>query len=652
MSREMNGQVMTDNSEFQTHKDLLSLVDSIPLLMASVDCNMLIKFANRAFKKWFSAIDNREDSSFPAVIGSHLFDQVQRHLGKVLIGKTACFQISVEGKNGINYLEVNLSPEFDDRMRVKGFIFHSQDVTEKLNTQRALTDYFENATIGLHWVNADGIIAWANPAELEMLGYSAEEYIGHHISEFHKDSRVIGDILQRLVRKETLENYEAEMVCKNGSSLIVSINSSVLFEEGKFIHTRCFTIDITEKKLVEKAMRESEQRFKLMANMVPLIILAIDMDGNCNFLSENWKDLTGTSPEDGYGMRWLNAVHADDKEKIRQSWMRSFTMRKPFEAKFRLRNSAGEYKITYSNSRPIFDDGGAFSGYIGILQDVSSQEQITSSLEKLVLERMEDLRKRNMELKSAEANLIEKNLELQKMNKELKSFAHVASHDLQEPLRKIQMYTGRVLSLDGNKFSEKGQEFFHQIREATVRMRSLIDDILSYSKSSNLEEKLETTDLNNVLGEVISELEVKIEEKKAVIQNLGLPTLNIVRFQFYQLFLNLLANALKFSKTDTTPAIIIKCEKINGKSITHPGINNNTTYYHITLSDNGIGFPAHFSQKIFEIFQRIHDNSKIEGTGIGLAICKKIVENHNGILIAEGQVNHGATFHVYLPAVD
>jgi light-regulated signal transduction histidine kinase (bacteriophytochrome) len=266
------------------------------------------------------------------------------------------------------------------------------------------------------------------------------------------------------------------------------------------------------------------------------------------------------------------------------------------------------------------------------------------------MERMEDLRKRNAELKSAERTLKEKNAELEEMNKELHSFAHVASHDLQEPLRKIQMYTGRVLHLEGSKFSDKGKEFFNQIQIASGRMRSLIDDILAYSKTSNIEGKIESVDLNNLVGEVIGELEVKIGEKKATVQNLGLPTVSVVRFQFYQLFLNILANALKFSKSDVAPVIILRSEMINGGSIHYHGINNTTNYYHITVSDNGIGFPPHLSQKIFEIFQRIHDKTKFEGTGIGLSICKKIVENHKGILLAEGQVNQGATFHVYVPA--
>jgi hypothetical protein len=172
MSSQINGHVMPDKGVYKTHEELLSFVDSIPALLASVDCNMVIQFANKPFKKWFDVIDNGPAPSFPAVVGNHLFNQVQRHLGKVLVGKTAFFHISIENKKNVQYMDVTLSPEFDELMKVKGFVFHSADATEKFNTQHALTDYFENASIGLHWVNADGIIVWTNPAELNMLGYS------------------------------------------------------------------------------------------------------------------------------------------------------------------------------------------------------------------------------------------------------------------------------------------------------------------------------------------------------------------------------------------------------------------------------------------------------------------------------------------------
>ena len=180
-------------------------------------------------------------------------------------------------------MDVSLSPEFDDHGSVKGFIFHSIDITEKCTTERALRDYLENASIGMHWVNEDGIIIWANPAELKMLGYAAEEYIGHHISEFHVQKSIINDMLSRLGRNEILQNFEAELLCKDNSIRQVAINSSVLWEADKFIHTRCFTIDITEQKRAAQIIRESEERFKMMADLIPLVIWTTDENGNCNY---------------------------------------------------------------------------------------------------------------------------------------------------------------------------------------------------------------------------------------------------------------------------------------------------------------------------------------------------------------------------------
>lgn len=544
-------------------------------------------------------------------------------------------------------MDVSLSPEFDDQGSVKGFIFHSIDITEKCTTERALKDYLENASIGMHWVNEDGMIIWANPAELKMLGYAAEEYIGHHISEFHVRTSVVNDILQRLARNEILQNFEAELLCKDNSIRHVAINSSVLWEADKFIHTRCFTIDITEQKRAAQIISESEERFKMMANLVPLVIWTTDENGNCNYLNIRWTELTGEKIEDGLGNQWLNLIHAEDRENIQHSWSKSVASKKIFEAKFRYRNAHGGYTVSYTNASPRYNTWGDFIGYIGILQDISLQEQIKSSLEKIVLERTDDLRRRNKELQSAENALVEKNRELERINNELSSFAHVASHDLQEPLRKIQTFVDRVLSLEGDKFSEKGRDFFNRIQTSSNRMRALIGDLLTYSRSSSVEEACEVTDLNEIFQDVVCELEVKIEEKNAVVENLGLPILAVVKFQFHQLFLNLLSNAIKFSKTGVNPHIIIKSERVNEMPGSPAGLRKE--YHHISIADNGIGFEPEYNAKIFEIFHRLQHKKDAEGTGIGLAICKKIAENHNGILTAEGNVHHGATFHIYLP---
>jgi PAS domain S-box-containing protein len=622
--------------------DLTILLNSIPSLVAYINCNMVLQFCNQPFKIWFNINGELTGQNFQLIVGSEIFDQVQHHLGKVLVGEGAHFQISVNTQKGLQYLEATLSPHFDQRRQVKGFIFHCSDVTEKNRTERALKDYFENATICLHWVNANGIIIWANQAELKLLGYTEEEYIGRHISEFHASKSAIEDIMKRLTNKQRIENYDAELVCKDGSIRHVTINSSALWEGEKFSHTRCFTIDVTEQKLAAKAIKESEERFKQMASLVPLVIWTTDEKGDCNFLSSQWQQLTGKSIQEGLKRLWFNFIHPDDRDKIITSWTSSFSGRKSFEGKFRFLSASGKYIVAYANASPIVDTGKEVTGYIGILQDISAEEQIKYSLEKIVLERTEDLRKRNAELKQAETVLKQKNEELEKINNQLSSFAHIASHDLQEPLRKIQLNFDRLFSLEGDNF-------YHRITDSATQMRHLIQDLLSYAKSNDYEGKLEEVDLNVVLKDTINVLDAKITEKNATIKVGELPTLNVVPFQFHQLFLNLLSNALKFSKAGTDPCIVVRSELVEGNSPPDGLGEVAKAHYHLSVSDNGIGFAAEQSEKIFEMFYRLHGRTDYEGTGLGLAICKKIVENHKGSIAAEGRENEGAVFHIYLP---
>jgi PAS domain S-box-containing protein len=643
-------------SEFPTdagNSFLSTLIDSIPALVAYIDCNMSVQFCNQPFKSWFSLHDEGCGKSFISVLGKQVFDQLQLHMGKVLMGHRANFQISVHTEDGLQFLDATLTPDFNEKRQVKGFIFHSLNVTEKNRTERALKDYFENASIGLHWVNSEGIIIWANAAELNMLGYKEHEYIGHHISEFHTQKDVIGNILHRLSNRETLHNHEANLVCKDGSIRHVSINSTVLWEGDRFVHTRCFTVDVTRQKLAIKALRESEEKFRMIANLVPLVLWTTDDQGQFNFLSVRWEELTGTKPASGLGLQWTSFIHPNDRENVIRSWQNSFSQKRAFEVKFRFRNSKGTYISMYSNSHPTFSSSGAFEGYIGILQDISDEEEIRASLEKMVLDRTDDLRNKNADLRHAETALLQKNEELEKINNQLSSFAHIASHDLQEPLRKIQAFSNQLYHLDGDNFSDKGRQLFERIQHSSYRMKNLIQDLLTYSKSdNNSEEKSEWVDFNSLMREVLVELEVKIADKNAIIEISSLPCLSVIKFQFHQLFLNLLSNALKFSKSGIDPVIKVQSDMIDGIDVPGLIVDKETKYHHFTVSDDGIGFDSKFSDKIFEMFHRLHGRNQYEGTGIGLAICKKIVENHKGAIVAHGLVDGGATFHIYLPAVD
>jgi PAS domain S-box-containing protein len=252
--------------------------------------------------------------------------------------------------------------------------------------------------------------------------------------------------------------------------------------------------------------------------------------------------------------------------------------------------------------------------------------------------------------KYSEDMLKEKNQELEKMNQELTSFAYVASHDLQEPLRKIMTFSSRIMEMEKENFSDRSLEYFGRMQSAATRMQTLIQDLLTYSRTtSNQNNKTEPIELNALIEGVMSDLEEIIHEKKAVIKVPALPQVTGIKFQYHQLFFNLIGNALKFSKQGVQPVIEIKYEVVSGDKIKGHKADPKKTYDHFMIIDNGIGFEREYREKIFEVFQRLHGKAEYSGTGIGLSICKKIVENHKGFIHAHGEPDKGATFDIYIP---
>ena len=247
---------------------------------------------------------------------------------------------------------------------------------------------------------------------------------------------------------------------------------------------------------------------------------------------------------------------------------------------------------------------------------------------------------------------VERHIEqLNRTNRELEQFAYFASHDLQEPLRKIMSFSDRLTSKFEDTLGNEGKLFLSRIQAATQRMQVLIDDLLTFSRTNRESQAFETTDLNDVLKIVLKDLDLLIETKKAEIIAETLPTLNAVNHQMVQLFTNLIANALKFSKETIPPVVNISYyldEDIN--TVRFPFLLDKA-YYHITVKDNGIGFDDANAERIFLIFQRLHGRTEYSGTGVGLAICKKIIENHKGAIYAESEIDKGSIFHILLPTI-
>ncbi len=268
----------------------------------------------------------------------------------------------------------------------------------------------------------------------------------------------------------------------------------------------------------------------------------------------------------------------------------------------------------------------------------------------IIITDLSEKKKNEETILSYQKDLEIKNLELVQRNMELASFAYVASHDLQEPLRKIQTFATRIVEKELPNFSEYGKEHFGRMQLAAKRMQTLIEDLLSYSRNNSKDAKFELTSLASIIEEVKSNMKEELQQKNATIVATGMCDIRIIPFQFRQLFHNLISNSLKFSSPEHLSLIKIESTMTRDAHHINERLLSNTEYCHISITDNGIGFEQKYSEKIFDLFQRLHGKSQYEGTGIGLAIVKKIVENHNGLITATAAINEGARFDIYIPA--
>jgi two-component system CheB/CheR fusion protein len=332
---------------------------------------------------------------------------------------------------------------------------------------------------------------------------------------------------------------------------------------------------------------------------------------------------------------WKKILHPDEVSKITKHWKHSLKTGNDFEMEIRFLNKKGEYKWHLIRATAMKDESGNIVKWLSAATEIQKQIEQRTELEIAVENRTNDLKQANQELL--------------KMNKELEAFTYGSSHDLQEPLRKIQTFAGRILEKENKNLSEKGQEYFHLMKNAAERMQTLIQDLLAFSRINAAERKFEKIDLNVIIEEVKEEFKEIIAEKQAVIEVKEICIVNIIPFQFRQLMQNLFSNSLKFCNPNIPPHIIIECRNIKYSKKNMLNLPAEKEYCHIRITDNGIGFEKEFSEKIFEVFQRLHSKEEYAGTGIGLAIVKKIVGNHNGIITATSELDKGTTFDIYIP---
>lgn len=353
----------------------------------------------------------------------------------------------------------------------------------------------------------------------------------------------------------------------------------------------------------------------------------LDLDTQLYTFSNNEFRLLGCEPEsfETSMQNYMKYVHPEDANIFVENIKKMVENKNLTPFNYRVIKANGELRYFTRIARHLTDSSGK-EMLIGVTNDIT-EDYIAKQL------------------------VEERNIQLEANNNELSAFNYVASHDLQEPLRKIQTFISRLNEKEAESFSDAGKEYMNRIQNATNRMRLLIDDLLQFSRTNKTEKVFENADLNDLLENSKQELSQQIEDKKAEITNDTLPTTKVIPFQIQQLFTNLINNSLKYSKIDVIPVIHINYQKIVAENEDQIPINNKTKFHKITFTDNGIGFEQEYEEKIFLLFSRLHNKNVYSGTGIGLAICKKIIENHKGYLFALGKPDVGATFTIYLPVI-
>jgi len=568
--------------------------------------------------------------------------------------------------------DITVTAVHDKQGEVMGYLKITRDLTERKKAEDNYTNFLEDLTqknqelklseeryhkmvsevtdyVVISLDKNGYVLDWNKGAE-RVKGYKAAEIIGKNFRLFYtkedKERKLPEALLKEATDKGSV-THEGWRLKKGGTRYWGSVAITALHnEQGQIFGFSKVTKDLTEKKIADdklanfadelvftnEELKKSEERYhKMVAEVKDYAILMLDKNG----IIQNWNA----------GAEYIKGYTA--KEAVGKSFEMFYTQedqKNKIPGKL-LEEASRNGRVSHEGWR-VRKDGSKFWGHVVItaLHDLNNSIIGFSKVTRDLTER----KKAEDQSKEDAVELERKNRSLERLNSEISSFAYVASHDLKEPLRKIQTFASRIPEVINNP--EAITEMLHKISASAFRMQKLMDDLLNYSLVSGNASNFQKVDLNAAVETVLKDLELTIADKNAQLNISKLPVVNGIPFQLEQLFLNILSNALKFSKPDVQPIIDITSSTLHGKDIPLGLSNDMKKYYKIIVADNGIGFPEEHSQKIFEVFQKLHDKRTFAGSGVGLAIVKRIMENHGGLVMAEGKPGIGATFTMFFSA--
>ncbi len=465
--------------------------------------------------------------------------------------------------------------------------------------------FVENLGFALSWLAEDGTIVWANKAELELLGYSAEEYIGHHVTEFHTDEPAVKDFLCSLRANQRVGGWSARVRCKDGSIRPVTIHVSSFRHDGQTVHA-CVTLDVAGS-----AASEVDQRLAAIVESSDDAILSKDLNGIVQSWNRGAERIFGYTADEIVGKHISTLAVPGHKDEFPDILERIRRGERVDHYETRRRAKDGTIVQVSLTVSPVRDATGRIVGASKVARDITERER------------------QEQALREANAALIQSNADLQQ-------FAYSASHDLQEPLRMVATYSEMLRRRFGAKLGQNGDEYIGYIIQGALRMEQLLKDLRAYAQASiGAQETAGTADANQILDKTLESLDAAIQECGACITRGALPAVRIHDFQLEQLFQNLVANSIRYRRA-LPPRIQIAATRQDQE-------------WQFSVEDNGIGIAPEYKEQIFGIFKRLHSSAEYPGTGMGLAICQRIVERCGGRIWVESELGRGSTFYFTIP---